>query len=164
MSTRLMSQYEVNALVDSRKVAMRTKCNTLYSADPKGNLGERCLKVDVRRVDSTSVDLSLEFYPRVMVKELAGVRTVQRPSASLVWRGKRIRGLDHAMKHEVLSNGIIVDQIKGWHEHYWTDLDEDRSVRAPVPSLQNQDVQSVIVWCCKKWNIQGIDTQAGLYE
>jgi hypothetical protein len=84
-----VTQYNVDALIQARKVAMKPKINTLYSSD--SSLSERCLKVDIRRVDSTTIDLSLEFYPRVMARELAGVRTVQRPSASLMWKGKRIR-------------------------------------------------------------------------
>ena len=47
------------ALVQARKVAMRVKQNTLYSADTSSS--EKCLKVDVRRVDSPSIDLSLIF-------------------------------------------------------------------------------------------------------
>lgn len=141
---------------------MKTKLNTLHSSEP--SLNERCLKVDIRRVDSTAVDLSLEFYPRILTRELAGVRTVQRPSASLMWQGKRIRGLDHSMKHEVIRDGLIVDHVKGWHEHYWTDADEDNSVRPPNPILQNYDLQSVITWCCKNWNIENFGIQQELYS
>jgi hypothetical protein len=162
MAKDVVTQYNVDNLVQARKIAMKAKLNTLYSSDP--TLNERCLKVDIRRVDSTAVDLSLEFYPRVMVRELAGVRTIQRPSASLMWKGKRIRGLDHALKHEVVKDGVIQGYIKGWHEHYWTDTDEDSTIREPSPSLRNIDLQSVIAWCCKNWNIENVDTQAGLYS
>jgi hypothetical protein len=156
-----ITRYNVDSLIQARKVAMNAKLNTLYSSDP--NLHEKCLKVDIRRVDSTAIDLSLEFYPRIKLKSLPGVTSPQRPSASLMWRAKRVRGLDYALRKDVLKNGIIEGSIRGWHEHYWTDEDEDQSVRTPNPSLKNFDMQSVIAWCCKSWNIEGIDLQAGLY-
>jgi hypothetical protein len=96
-----ITRYAVDSLIQARKVAMKTKLNTLFSSD--ANLHERCLKVDIRRVDSTPTDLSLEFYPRIKLGRLPGVASVQRPSASLLWRGKRIRGLDYFLKHDVLE-------------------------------------------------------------
>jgi hypothetical protein len=145
-----ITQYNVDALIQARKVAMKARVNTLHSPDP--SLNERCLRVDIRRKDSTSVDLSLEFYPRIMIRELAGVRTVQRPSASLMWQGKRIRGIDHSLKHDIVKDG-----------HYWTDADEDRTIRTPNPTLQNYDLQAVMSWCCKNWNIENFGTQQELY-
>jgi hypothetical protein len=156
-----ITQYNVDALIQARKVAMKARVNTLHSPDP--SLNERCLRVDIRRKDSTSVDLSLEFYPRIMIRELAGVRTVQRPSASLMWQGKRIRGIDHSLKHDIVKDGVIVGSIRGWHEHYWTDADEDRTIRTPNPTLQNYDLQAVMSWCCKNWNIENFGTQQELY-
>jgi hypothetical protein len=156
-----VTNYNVEELVKTRKVAMNVKFNTLHSTDP--TLTERCMRVDVRRVDSTSVDLALDFYPRIMTRELAGVRTVQRPSASLMWHGKRIRGLDYATKHDVVTNGVIIGSIKGWHEHYWTDLDEDNTIREPRPALQNTDLNSIIAWCAKNWNIENLGMQQGLF-
>jgi hypothetical protein len=156
-----ITQYNVDALIQARKVAMKARVNTLHSPDP--SLNERCLRVDIRRKDSTSVDLSLEFYPRIMIRELAGVRTVQRPSASLMWQGKRIRGIDHSLKHDIVKDGVIVGCIRGWHEHYWTDADEDRTIRTPNPTLQNYDLQAVMSWCCKNWNIENFGTQQELY-
>jgi hypothetical protein len=71
-------------------------------------------------------------------------------------------GLDHSLKHEVIKDGVIVAAIKGWHEHYWTDSDEDRTIRVPNPALQNHDIQSIVTWCCKNWKIEGLSTQMGL--
>jgi hypothetical protein len=50
----------------ARKVAMRAKLNTLSSNDV--NLDEKCIKIDLRRADSTGIDLSLEFYSRIKTK------------------------------------------------------------------------------------------------
>ncbi len=157
-----ITRYAVDALVNARKFASSQKVNTLGLAH--GALGERCLRVDLRRVDSPVTGISLEFYSRIMTRELSGVRTVQRPSAALMWHGKRIRGLDHSITHPVVENGIIIGAIKGWHEHYWTDQDEDRRIRTPNLPLQNHDIQSVITWACRNWNIEGLTEQLGLFQ
>jgi hypothetical protein len=141
---------------------MRAKLNTLSSSD--ANLDEKCIKINLRRVDSTSVDLSLEFYSRIKTKGVTGVSVPHRPSASLIWRATRIRGLDYSLTHPVVKRGVPEGQIKGWHEHYWTDEDEDASIRVPSPPLKNWDMQSIVSWCCKNWNIEGVDEQMGLYQ
>jgi hypothetical protein len=162
MAHDTVTRYNVDALVAARKVASSPKLNTMSASGAL--LNERCLKVDIRRIDSPSVGISLEFYGRVMIRELAGVRTTQRPSAALIWHGKRIRGLDHSLKHDVVENGLITGSIKGWHEHFWTDSDEDRRIRDANDSLQKQDLQSVISWCCKHWKIEGMTEQTGLFS
>ena len=81
-----------------------------------------------------------------------------------MWHGKRIRGLDHSITHDVVENGVITGKIKGWHEHFWTDQDEDNNIRFPNPPLQNFDLQSVIAWCCKNWKIEDLSTVQGLYQ
>jgi hypothetical protein len=164
MPSEEITRYNIEALVRARKVAMKTKLNTLYQFDPKGLLHERCLKVDLRRVDSPVADLGLEFYPRVKLKRLPGVASTNHPSAALMWKGKRIRGLDYKIRHDIVRNGLIEGYIKGWHEHYWTDTDEDANIRDPNPPVKNGDLQSIISWACNVWNIEGIDTQAGLYQ
>jgi len=162
MSREQITRYSVDSLVEARKVALRTKQNTLYSGDPKQN--EASLRIDIRKIDSPGIDLTLEFYGRIMRKSLAGVTVVQRPSAALIWHGKRIRGLDHNLKHETVENGIVTGFIRGWHEHYWTDSDEDNAIREPNPQLKNCDMQAVIGWCSTQWNIEGIGETGGLFD
>jgi hypothetical protein len=156
-----ITRYSADCLIQARKVAMRTKLNTLSSNDV--NLDEKCIKIDIRRADSTGIDLSLEFYSRIKTKGLTGVTASNWPSASLMWRARRIRGLDYSLTHPIVKNGVIEGQIKGWHEHYWTDEDGDNSIREPSPQLKNWDMQSIISWCCKTWKIEGVDLQMGLY-
>ena len=162
MPKHSITRYAVDELVQARKFAGRTKQNTLDAHDPKQ--GELCLKVDIRRVDSPSIDLTLEFYGRVMKRGLTGVASTQYPSASLLWHGKRIRGVDYKIKHEVVEGGIVVGVIKGWHEHYWTDLDEDEAIRELNPPLRNYDLKAVIAWCSEQWNIEGIAVMGSLFD
>lgn len=162
MPKEQITRYSVDTLIEARKLASHTRRNTLYSGDPKQN--EACLRIDVRRVDSPGIDLTLEFYGRIMRKTLAGVSVVQRPSASLIWHGKRIRGLDHSLKHDVVENGIVTGFIRGWHEHYWTDSDEDNAIREPNPPMKNSDMQAVIGWCSRQWNIEGIGETMELFD
>src|ERR1035437_9039878 len=145
-----ITRYSVDQLVEARKFATRVKRNTLYSNDPK--VPERELLIPLRRADSPAIDLVLEFCGRVKTQSLPGVAPGQRPSASLIWHGKRIRCLDHKIKHEVVQNGVVTGSISGWHEHYWTDEDEDSAVRQPDPPVKNRDLQSIIKWCSTNWN------------
>jgi hypothetical protein len=162
MPNDAITRYSVDRLVEARKVAMRAKRNTLYSADPK--LFEHELRVPLRRVDCPTVDLVLEFYGRVKTKGLPGVASNQKPSASMIWHGKRIRGLDHALRHDVVQNGIVTGFIRGWHEHFWTDADEDSSIREPSPPIKNFDLQSVVKWCSTNWNIEDIALRSELFQ
>jgi hypothetical protein len=122
--------------------------------------------VEIRRVDSPSLDLVLKFQADTPTGGLPGVADVRRPSASLLWHANRIRGIDWTIKHEVVLNGMPTgDVIRGWHEHYWTDADGCHSIREPKPSPKNGDVSSLIDWCCKQWNIEGIQESMRLsYE
>jgi hypothetical protein len=156
-----ITRYSADCLIQARKVAMRAKLNTLSSND--ANLDEKCIKIDVRRIDSRSLDLTLEFYSRIKTRGLTGVASNSWPSASLMWRAKRIRGLDYSLTHPLVKNGFIEGEIKGWHEHFWTDEDGDNSIRVPNPQVKNRDMQYIVAWCCDNWNIEGIDLQMGLY-
>lgn len=162
MPRATITRYTVDDLVEARKTAFRMKQNTLDSRDPKHN--ELVLKVDIRRADSENIDLTLEFYGRVVKKPLSGVAPAQYPSASLLWHGKRIRGIDHTLKHPVVESGIIKGHIRGWHEHYWTDADGDDAIREPNPPVKNFDVQAIIAWCSKQWNIEGVGETARLFN
>jgi hypothetical protein len=64
----------------------------------------------------------------------------------------------------MVGAGVPEGQIRGGHEHFWTDEDEDASIRVPSPQPKNWDMQSIISWCCKNWNVEGVDEQMGLYQ
>jgi hypothetical protein len=122
-----ITRYAVDELVSARKFAFRTKQNTLNERDPKH--GEVLLLIEIRRRDAPAIDLVLEFKGRVKKSTLSGVAATQYPSASLIWHGKRIRCIDYKIVHEVIENSVISGRIRGWHEHYWTDADEDAAIR-----------------------------------
>jgi len=141
-------RYNADELVKARKIVGRMQWD---------GRGEKPLRVDIRRTDSPEVAIQLYFEARTPGKGISGVADVRRPSASLLWTGKRIRGIDWTIKHEVTRNGVPTGEvIKGWHEHYWTDEDGSDSIREPKPCPRNQDVNALIDWCCKQWNIEGL--------
>jgi hypothetical protein len=155
MPTPTITRYTVDALVQARKIAGRTRSD---------GRGANPLLVDIRRVDSPTIDLVLTFEAHRPTKSLPGVPDVRRPSASLLWHGKRIRGIDWTIKHEVIRNGLLTGEvIRNWHEHYWTDEDGSDSIREPNPSPRNEDLSSLIEWPCSQWNIEGIQESMRLF-
>jgi len=85
-----------------------------------------------------------------------------RPSASLLWHGQRIRGIDHKIVHSEIKNGIIVGKIRGWHEHQWITSDGDSFVVDVNNALRNvqEDFKSILRFCMKRWRIEvGEDDQ-----
>ncbi len=157
MSRHPLTRYAVEDLVQVRKVAGKPKS--------RGVVGELPMLIDIRRVDSPTVDLALVFETRTPRNPLPGVPSVRRPSASLVWKGNRIRGIDWTIKHEVVRYGVPTGEvIRGWHEHYWTDEDESKTIREPNPSPSNEDMSALILWCCANWKIEGIKKSLGLFN
>ena len=157
MSKHPLTRYAVEDLVQVRKIAGKTRS--------LGVVGELPFLLDIRRVDSPTVDLSLIFEARTPRRPLPGVPSVKRPSASLMWKGNRIRGIDWTIKHEVVRYGVPTGEvIRGWHEHYWTDEDDSKSIREPKPLPKNEDMNALIAWCCANWNIEGIQKSVGLFD
>ncbi len=151
-----ITRYAADELVQARKFAGKTK-SVMKDDSP--------LRIDIRRVDSPGIELQLFFEARSSWNALPGVPSVRRPSASLLWHQKRIRGIDWTIKHEVTRNGMPTNEvIRGWHEHYWTDEDGSDSIRVPNPTPRNKDVSALIDWCCKQWNIEGMETPLELFK
>ena len=161
MQNDVVTRYHVDRLVQARKFALRPTRNTLYVNDPEL---KRCeISVPIRRVDNPATDLVLVFDAHDKTKSPSGIRALIKPSAALLWHGKRIRGVDHTLKHPIVDNGVPTGYIRGWHEHFWTDTDEDDSIRAPDPPPKNEDLASIIEWCSENWNIEGIPSSLELF-
>ena len=155
MASPVLTRYAVEELVQTRKVAGKTTTQNLHEV----------LLFGVRRVDSPLVELKLVFEARNPPSPPPGVPSVRRPSASLLWHRQRIRGIDWTIKHEVTRNGVPTGEvIRNWHEHYWTEEDGSKSIRIPNPIPRNEDRSSLITWCCKQWNIEGIPEPTRLFK
>lgn len=153
------TQYEADALVAAAKVAGKVMSNTM-KGDNRAATKE--ITIAVRRKDSPSIDLVLVLNGRIKVKKLPGVASIHKPGVALMWHGKRIRGVDWKIRHEVTQNGIVTGFIKGWHEHIWTDSEDDKFIIPVSPKMQNEDFRAVLEWSVKKWNIEGIKEQPDL--
>lgn len=152
------TEYDVNQLVAARKFAARVLENTLAPERGKTQ-SEKTIKFAIRRLDTPKVDLVLVLSGRIKIKKLTGVASIHKPGVALFWHGKRIRGIDWKIRHEIIEDGVITGFIKGWHEHIWTDKDEDRFIIPVNPKMKNEDLQAVLQWCVKKWNIEQIEEQ-----
>jgi len=160
MSRPSLTRYSVDELVAAHK--------TVWKTLPVTDLGSRkdnpSIRLDLRRVDSPNIEIGLIFEAHSPRKPLPGVASVRRPSASLLWRGERVRGIDWTIKHEVIFDGVPTGEvIRGWHEHYWTDKDGTKSLRAPRSTPKNSDLSALISWCCSEWNIEDVPEPMRLF-
>lgn len=86
------------------------------------------------------------------------------PGASLIWKTKRIRGIDWRLKKAVFRDGVIVGYVKGWHEHLWTNTDEDRYAIEVNDRIKRTDLRSFIAFCLTRWNVEDGDRQAAFKD
>lgn len=107
------------------------------------------------RTDNPVDDIKLRLAAR---RPKQRVETFQRPrpSAALQWHGYRIRGIDRKIVHSVIKNGLIVGEVRGWHEHRWTSTDEDNFVIDVNEAMRkvHEDFRSILRFCMKRWNVE----------
>lgn len=145
------TEYEVSQLIAARKfVAKVMQDNTRGKPDPQV---ERRIIYDVRRRDHPGKDARLRLCARLS-PALPGIGIKPTPGVALQWRGKIIRKLDWALRHENVQYGTVIGIVRGWHEHIWTDEDQGKFIEAADPPVKQTDMGSVIRWCAKKWNIE----------
>ena len=77
------------------------------------------------------------------------------PGASLLFYGKRIRGIDYEQWHPNRDG----QRIRGWHEHIWSTVDEDANVIIARPKLRGTTLFELFKWGLKKWNIEVLEKQ-----
>lgn len=82
------------------------------------------------------------------------------PSAALEWHGKRIRGLNYELWHDN-PDGTIV---RGWHEHLWSPKEQDHRVIPAHPEPRKRDLQGILKWGLRRWNIEVKREQAEFDE
>lgn len=161
MALAYFSEYQVAQLIAARKFVFHVIQDTLQSkTDPSS---EQKIVYDIRRRDTPTKDHRLRLCAR-LAPSLSGIGPKPTPGVSLMWRGKIIRKIDHSLRHDSIRDGVSIGHIRGWHEHVWTDLDEDKHVVAAQPPVRRCDIRSVISWAAEKWNIEldELDSQSRL--
>jgi hypothetical protein len=110
----------------------------------------------IRRADAPKDDdLRLKFWAR-RERPVLVTGPKPRPGASLLWRGHRIRGIARRIKHGSIRNGILIEEIRGWYEHQWTNTDQDKycvGIGSEMKQVQ-EDFWSVVRFCLTRWNIE----------
>ena len=165
MPTSAITRYSADELVQARKRAHRMRSLAKVGVN---------LVIELRRVDSPNNDLTLTFQGSPRDVPLAGVPSSSSPGASLFWRGKRIRGIDWNIKHEIRYRGVPTGAfIRGWHEHYWDegnwhegkDPDGHPPIRIPrVAPRKGCNMSGLIVWACEEWNIEDVPIATELFN
>ncbi|HXQ38707.1 MAG TPA: hypothetical protein VN843_32195 [Anaerolineales bacterium] len=145
------TEADVRYLLRTRKVVQGViKDTTTNPAAPLLEIIYRIIRAG-NRVD----DIKLRLHAR-RPKPVLDTLIRPRPSASLLWHGERIRGIDHKIVHDVIKNGLIVGEVRGWHEHRWTLMDRDRpviSVNDEMKKIQ-EDFRSILRFCMARWRIE----------
>jgi hypothetical protein len=98
-------------------------------------------------------DVRLRLCAR-LAPSLPGIGPRPVPGIALQWKGKNIRKVDHALRHDSYRYGVSAGHVRGWHEHIWTDTDEDRYVIPAEPPIKNGEMRALIRWAFDKWNIE----------
>jgi hypothetical protein len=150
MATVHFTEYDVRQLLEARKFSFRVKYD---STQNKNSDSEKRIDYDIRRRDMPAKDLGLRLCARV-APSAPGVGVKSTPGVALQWKGRIIRKVDHATRHDSIRNGVSVGHIEGWHEHIWTDQDEGRYIVAADPPIRNASLKGLIQWAAKKWNIE----------
>ncbi len=73
-----------------------------------------------------------------------------KPSSALMWYSKRIRGLNHEVRHDNPDG----TSVRGWHEHLWSPKHEDALVIAARPEPTRRELKDILKWGLDKWNIE----------
>lgn len=133
---------EVDLLVDTRKFIKATPL-------PKETPTEIFIQAQVfSKAEPDNPIRGLIVRARV-TRHLTGTGR-HRPSASLEYHGIRIRGLDYEMWHDN-PDGTVV---RGWHEHVWSQAEEDRRVRSPGREPNDLSLRGLFHWGLERWNIE----------
>jgi len=85
------------------------------------------IRYEIRLKDQPGTVLYLQYFARQEQPALPAVPK-PTPGISLLWKGRRIRGVSRRIKHDVIRDGIKTGVICGWYEHQWTNTDEDRYI------------------------------------
>jgi hypothetical protein len=151
MSDAPFTEADVSYLLRTRKIVQGVIKDT--TSDEDASLFEVIYRV--ARVGDPGDDIRLRLHARRPKPVLASLPRI-KPSASLLWHGERIRGIDYKIVHSRIRNGLVVGEIRGWHEHRWTEADRDKPVRDINETMKKvqEDFRSIIRFCMTRWRIQ----------
>lgn len=156
MSDAPFTEADVRYLLKARKVIQGVIKDT--TSDPNAPLLEIIYRIT--RVDNPGDDIKLRLNAR-RPKPVRVTLPRPRPSASLLWHGERIRGIDHKITHAVIKNGLVVGSVRGWHEHQWSRRDGDRrviDVNEEMKKVQ-EDFRSILRFCMERWRIELVEEE-----
>jgi hypothetical protein len=148
---------EVAGILARRKFVHKVIADNTKSKGPIQPFEKRFV-CDIRFLDMPKKNVQLQFFAR-QEQAISGVLPRPRPGLSLLWRGVRIRGVNWALRHDSLRNGVPCGYIKGWHEKVWTNSDGDKHIKDINSEVGNTDLTSMIKFCCDRWNIEFKDDQ-----
>ena len=154
------TEADVNALISAKKYfATKREDNRRHT-----NIKEIRLTYEVRKRGEEATNLRLQFYARMEIRPNAAV--VQGlPGVSLLWYGHRIRCVYWKLRRDLIQNRKKIGSVTGWYEHQWTDVDQDDYVVDIDDSkVAATDFDSMVQFCCARWNIEPPSEQPTLGE
>lgn len=146
------TEADVNYLLKTRKVVQNIVKDT--TSDENASLLEIVYRL-VRAVDDPSDDIKLRLHAR-RPKSVLATLPKPKPSASLLWHGERVRGIDYKIVHSRIKHGLVVGEVRGWHEHRWTLEDGDKPVISVNEKMKNiqEDFRAILRFCMTRWRIE----------
>src|SRR6266481_5994327 len=133
------TQADVDYLIAARKFICRdVEDNSAARPVPY----EVRITFDIRRRDNPQPDIGLRFRA---LREPYSV--IPKWGIALIWHGKRIRGIDYKLREDIMHGGLIVGHLHHWHEHSWTDTDEDKNIIDVNHAEKNEDMRALIELC-----------------
>lgn len=155
------NQSEVDYLVRAKKFIHRTiEDNSEWQrVSPHNPPNELRITYEIRRSDNPLQNIKLQFNAR---KEIVSSQT--RWGVSLRWQGERIRGIDYKLREDIIRGGLIIGNLKHWHEHIWTENDRDKNIVDANDIVKNEDMRSILETCLDRWNVEGLGHQLRLEE
>jgi|SRR5579864_8190239 len=149
---------EVAQTVTKRKfVSAVVKDNTQPTASERRQRdyvqpNEKIIIWDLRFTGMREKEIPLQFHARLETAISGVIRP--KPGVSLKWKGRRIRGVNHAFRHDNMLNALPAEPVRGWHEKLWNEVDEDKHIIDINGDIKNTDFRAVIRFCCDRWNIE----------
>jgi hypothetical protein len=128
-----LTRAEATEIVARRKYILSIKLDNTQL--PKSERGRRDYVLPNEKViiwnlafgDMRGKQVPLQFHARIETP-ISGFPVRPRPGISLKWKGKRIRAVCWAIRHDGAFNGQPIAPVRKWHEKQWTEVDEEKYI------------------------------------